>query len=206
MPFKTSIQGGRSRIQNHYNKKIIIMENKLLSIEELFDHPNNNAVCKVKPSARVSALLMIAGILFIVFNGQVTKAPASMLPVLFILTGIFFLAWGIIYTFFRKTKYKSTQDQKNISFSEMRFDIKERERLLRILSAGDLRELEHLKPAVMDTLKLRIASTSDGSFCYTQALAYVPYEFVCLNEARSHSQKEANILLDIQKKHHSIGK
>jgi hypothetical protein len=182
------------------------MENKLLSIEEIFDHSDNNLVHKAKPSVLVSALLIIAGILFIAFNGQITKAPASMLPTLFIIIGILFLAWGVIYTFFRKTKYKLIQGQKNISFSEILFDIKEREHLLRIINEGDLLELEKLKPAVIDTLKLRIASTSDGSFCYTQVLTYVPYEFVNLNEAHPHSQEEANILLDIQKKRQSIRK
>ncbi|MDR0395548.1 MAG: DUF308 domain-containing protein [Tannerella sp.] len=182
------------------------MENKLLSIEEVFDHSDNNLVYKTKPSVLLSALLIIAGILFIVFNGQITKSPESMLPTLFIIIGILFLAWGIIYTFFSKTKYKLTQGQQNISFSEILFDIKERERLLRIIDEGNLQELEKLKPAVIDTLKLRIASTPDGSFCYTQAVTYVPYEFVIINEAHQHTQEEANILLNMQKKQNSAKK
>jgi hypothetical protein len=176
------------------------MENNILSIEEVFDYSNNNLVYKSKPSVLLSILLIIAGILFIVFNGQVTKSPESIIPALFIIIGILLLVWGIIYTFFSKTKYKLTQNKKNISFSEMLFDIKEREQLIRIINEGKLRELEKLKPTVIDTLKLRIASTSDGSFCYTQIITYVPYEFVNLNEAHQHSQEEANIILNMQKK------
>jgi hypothetical protein len=179
------------------------MENNLLSIEEVFDHSGNNLVYKTKPSVLLSALLIIAGILFIALNGQITKSPESILPALFITMGILILVWGTIYTFFSKTKYKLTQNQKNISFSEIFFDIKERERLLGIMNRGDVRELEKLNPAVIDTLKLRIASTSDGNFCYTQVVTYVPYEFVNLNEAHSHSQEEANILLNMQRKRNS---
>jgi hypothetical protein len=175
------------------------MENNIISIEEAFDRMEGRTVRKSKPSVALSVLLIAAGILLTVLNGQVAKSPGSVIPTLFILCGIIFLACGVSYAFFRKTKYKFTGDGKNISFSEMLFDIRERERLVRILDEGNMQELGKLKPATVDTLKLRIAATPDGSFCYTQVMTYVPYEFVNVNEARKHSREEAGLILNLQK-------
>lgn len=175
------------------------MENNI-SIEDIFDNKEKDVVYKSKPSVMLSVILIVTGILFIATNGLVTTSPGSMIPMLFISIGIIFLAWGITYAFFSKTKYKLTRDKKSIAFSEIFYDVKERDKLIRIIDKGDIRELEKLKTATIDTLKLRIAATSDGNFCYTQVATYVPYEFVNINEAHKHSPEEAGIILNIQKK------
>lgn len=174
------------------------MENKI-SIEQVLDNNENNLVYKSKPSVLVSILLIVAGILLIAINKIVATSPGSMLPSLFIVAGIILLIWGIIYIFFTKSKYKLTQNKKVIKFSEVLFDIKERDRLINSINEGNMQELEKLKTARIDTLKLRIAATEDGSFCYTQVATYVPYEFININDVHKHSLEEAKGILNLLK-------
>jgi hypothetical protein len=53
-----------------------------------------------------------------------------------------------------------------------------------------------LNPGI-DALKLRVASTATGSFCYSQVVAYVPYEFINASKARKHTPEEAQIVLSL---------
>ena len=87
-----------------------------------------------------------------------------------------------------------------ISIFEIFFDLKERERLINLMNEGNVKELEKLKPSAIDSLKLRIASTRDRSFCCSQVVAYVPYEYVNCTEVREHSPEETEILLRLNKK------
>ncbi len=174
------------------------MENKT-SIEQVLDNMDNNIVYKSRPTIALSVVLILLGILLIAINGKLVDSPNSIISPLLIVIGIILLAWGIVSIFFRKTKYKLAQNKQNISFSELLFDIKERDRLIRILNEGNVNELKKLKSSVSDALKLRVAATRDGNFCYTQVVTYIPFEFINANEAREHSAEEAKIILEIIK-------
>ncbi|MDR1380229.1 MAG: hypothetical protein LBJ47_01990 [Tannerella sp.] len=175
------------------------MEKNNLSIEQIFDSANNSEVYKSKPSIILSILLFVAGIALIAVNGNISETN-GMIPTVFILGGISLLIWGIIYAFFKKTGYKLSHTRESIIFQELCFDAKERDKLLGIVNGGNISELENLKPAGIDALKLRVAASQDGSFCYSQVVAYVPYEFVNANEARKHSPEEAQAILNMLKK------
>lgn len=176
------------------------MENKnKASIEQVLDNMDNNVVYKAKPSIVLSIVLIILGILFIVLNGKVTDAANSIISPLFITIGIVLLAWGVASIFFRKTKYKLAKNKQTVSFSELLFDVKERDKLIRVLNEGNVRELSKMKTSVNDALKLRVASTPDGSLCYTQVVTYIPFEFVNASEAHKHSQEEAKVILEMLK-------
>ena len=144
------------------------MENNL-SIEQIFNSPDNNEIYKSKPSVALAFLLVAAGIALIAVNSIIHT-----LSTVFILAGIGLLM-GAVYVFFKKTGYKLSRNNERITFREIYFDVKERDRLINILNGGIINELEKLKPANIDALKLRIAATRDGSFCYSQVVSYVPY-------------------------------
>jgi hypothetical protein len=174
------------------------MENNL-SIEQIFDSTDNSEVYKSKPSIVLSILLIASGMALLAVNGM---APASdeTTSTLLILAGISLLIWGIIYAFFKKTGYKLSRTKENIVFQELYFDTRERDRLISIISSRNIGELEKLKQAGVDALKLRVAATPDGSLCYSQVVSYVPYEFVTANEAFRHSPEESQIIMRMLKK------
>jgi hypothetical protein len=170
-----------------------------LSLEQVFDRQDDNEIYKSKPSVVVTTLLFTAGVIFVALNG-IIPAFGETLSTLFVLTGAGLLIWGVVYAFFKKTSYKLIRNNERVTFREIYFDVKERDRLIHILSDGNVNELEKLKPATIDALKLRVAATPDGNFCYTQVISYVPYEFTNANEARKHSPEEARIILDMLNK------
>jgi hypothetical protein len=174
------------------------MENNK-SIEQVLDSMENSEIYKSKPSTVSSILIFAAGIVLIAVNG-IIPGMNSMIPTLFILAGAGFLIWGIVYAFFRKTGYRLIRTKENITVRELYFDAKERNRLLGIINSGNVQDLEMLKKADIDALKLRVAATQDGNFCYSQVVAYVPYEFVNANEPYRHSPEEAQMLLTMLKK------
>ncbi|MDR1116109.1 MAG: hypothetical protein LBL33_08210 [Tannerella sp.] len=174
------------------------MENNL-SIEHIFNSKENNEVHKSKPSVVLSILLIASGIVLVAVNGVIPASDGT-ISTLFILAGISLLIWGIIYAFFKKISYKLSRNKEKITFQEIYFDVKERDKLISIISNGNVNELEKLKKAGIDALKLRVATIPDGSFCYSQVVSYVPYEFINANEARKHTLEEAQILLNMLKK------
>jgi hypothetical protein len=174
------------------------MENSL-SIEQIFDSIDNDEVYKSRPSIVLSILLIASGILLIAVNG-IVSTTGDTASILIILAGVGLLIWGITYAFFKKTSYKLSRTKENIIFQELYFDAKERDRLIGIINSGSIGELEKLKPAGIDALKLRVAATQDGSICYSQVVSYVPYEFVNANEAYRHSSEESQIIMNLLKK------
>ncbi len=166
------------------------------SIEQILDHMDPNTVYKTKSSIMLSIIAIVLGVACVVFNGKMPGASeGGLLSPLSIVVGILLLAWGIVSIFVRKTRYKYAPNKQTISFHELLFDVKERDRLIRIVDEGNIAELKKLKPAVSDALKLRIASTPDGTLCYSQVVAYIPFEFVNASEARKYSPSEARELL-----------
>jgi hypothetical protein len=174
------------------------MENKS-SIEQIFDSKDNTLVYKTKPSIVFSVVLIVLGILFVAFNNKLSDSPGSIIPPLFTVIGLGLLGWGIVSIFIRKTKYKLVQNKKEIFFYDIFFDIKERDRLINIMKDRNIPELKSLKTSGIDSLKLRVAATSDSSFCRSQVLNYVPYEYINMNEVCQHTPEEAKIILEIRK-------
>lgn len=191
-------------LASRYQHNKTIMETNNIetkpTIEQVLDNLDHNTVYKTKPSIVLSLVLIVLGIAFIMLNGQMPgAAEGGLLSPLAIVVGILLLAWGIVAIFIRKTKYVYAPAKQAITFHELFFDLKERDRLVRIMNEGNVDELKKLKPAVNDALKLRVASTPDGSLCYSQVVAYIPFEFVNANDAKKHTPEEARKLLDMAK-------
>ena len=170
------------------------------SIEETFDNMSNDVIFKSKPSIVLGIILMVSGVLCILLNSIVANATLPTASPMLIALGCFLLIAGLYYAFFNKAKYKCSQTKQTVFFQELLFDTKDRERLLSIIADKNVQELEKLKQVAIDSLKLRIAATSDGSVCYSQAVTYVPYEFININAVCKHSQEEANTILNLLKK------
>lgn len=185
------------------NNKTIMETNNIEtkpSIEQVLDNLDHNTVYKTKPSIVLSLVLIVLGIAAIMLNGQMPGASeGGLLSPLAIVVGILLLTWGIVAIFIRKTKYIYAPGKQPIVFHELLFDLKERDRLVRLMNEGNVDELKKLKSSANDALKLRVASTPDGSLCYSQVVAYIPFEFVNANEARKHSPEEARTLLEMVK-------
>lgn len=170
------------------------MENRE-SIEQIFDKTEN--IYKAKKSIFLSIIFIIAGVALLIISPKLSET--GILSPLSMVAGIVFLAWGVITIFFRKTYYISAHNKQKVSFSEILFDVKERERLIRLVNENNFSELKHLERSVNDALKLRVATTPDGNVCCTQVITYVPFEFVTANDVRSHSVEEARIIREIQR-------
>ncbi len=178
---------------------LIIMEKKE-SIEQILDQMDQHTIRKSKTSPVLSAVLIVIGIAFIMLNGKMPGASeGGILSPLSIVVGVLLLVWGVVSIFTRKMRYVFVPGKQAIVFRELFFDIKERDRLVRVMAEGKIDEVQKLKPAVNDALKLRIASTSDGNFCYSQIVAYIPFEFVNVNEALRHTPEETLKLLALAK-------
>ncbi len=174
------------------------MESKS-SIEQVLENKDKTLVYKTKPSLVFSIVLIVLGVLFVAFNNKFSDSPGSIIPPLFTVIGLGLLGWGIVSIFVRKTRYKLVQNKKDIFFYDIFFDIKERDRLINIIRDRNITDLKNLKTSGIDSLKLRVAATSDGSFCYSQVLNYVPYEYINMNDACHHTPEEAKIILEIRK-------
>lgn len=178
-------------------KSNIIMETNI-SIEQLFDSENSSIV-KTKSSMALSILLIVLGIISFVISSQTTEMVNSIIPPLFIIMGIIFTAWGVLSLLFRKTLYKSADSKEKIKFDELLFDVKERDRLVRITTNGNMEELKNLKSATGDALKLRVAMAPSGDVCYTQVVTYVPFEFVNATEPYKKSKSDAQVINNLLK-------
>lgn len=171
---------------------------KSASIEQILDNTNNSIIIKSKKSIVPGLVMSALGICTLIINSQIDTDPGSILPPLFLVTGITLFIWGIVSLFHRKPVYKSASDGKRISFYEIAFDRQEQKELLRLLAARDIKAVSRLKRSDSGGLKLRIAATPEGSICYTQAIAYIPHEYRNISEVYKHTPEEAKIIMALK--------
>lgn len=165
------------------------------SIEQILDKSGN--IKKAKKSIVLSVILIVAGIASIYASQAVTES--GILSPLCMVAGIIFLGWGIVSIFFRKTYYISTENKQKVSFYDILFDIKERDRLIRLVDEDNIKEVKKLKPAAQDALRLRVGMTPDGNVCFSQVITYIPFEFVNANDVHSHTADDAKTIKEIIK-------
>ncbi|MDR1724176.1 MAG: hypothetical protein LBR84_09615 [Tannerella sp.] len=170
---------------------------KIESIEQMLEEKEKESVLKSKPSKALIIMFIIVGLVLIVFDWEDPDKSNGTLSALMIVLGVGLLIYGIVYAFFKKTRYSLVGNKAKIDFYEILFDIKERDKLLHIMQSGNIQDIISLRRANIDSLKLRVAATRDGSFCYSQIIAYAPYEFTSLNSPQKHSAEEAKIILGL---------
>lgn len=175
------------------------MEN-YTSIEQVLDKTENNLITKSNKSVFLFLILVISGIAMLIMSTRITAQPNSILPPLFITVGVALIIYGIIYYFTKKKTYKVVQSGKKIFFNEIMFNINDKNELLRILSDRDIKALDKMNKHDVNGLILRVASTKDGSVCYTQLLSYVPHQYVAISDVYKHTPEEAHIILKVMNK------
>jgi len=167
------------------------------SIEQVLLNMDDRIIVKSKESFVKAILLLIAGTAFFVFYFMSTWPSGSFVPSLFFVLAISLFIWGLAAIFLRKEFFKSVANSQRIKMYHFYFDQKECNALLRTMSGGNFAELKKLKRSTHDGLKLQIMRTKDGSFCYSQVIAYIPKNYEMMNPAQPHTLNEVEVLFDI---------
>lgn len=166
------------------------MENKE-SIEQALDKMNINIIRKQKVSPLQSLLIFTLGIVFLLLSSFIEFDSQSIFPPMLILLSFALTLWGLLGFIFRKKVYINSMNNQKLVVSETLFDVKERDKLVRIMATKNYGELKNLMISTHDGLKLRYFTTKDGMLCFSQVIAYVPYEFVRITDVQTHSGDDA---------------
>jgi len=172
----------------------IKMENKE-SIEQALDKMNINIIKKQKVSPLQSVSIFTSGIVLLIVNSMMNFDSQSIFPPMLILLSFALTLWGLLSFIFRKKIYVNNMDNQKLVAKEALFDVKEREKLVRIMATQNYPELKNLIISNHDGLKLRYFATKDASLCFSQVIAYVPYEFVRITDVQTHAGDDAQNLI-----------
>lgn len=170
------------------------MEN-IESIEQVLDKMDVATIKKQIKSPVESILIIIAGFAFFQINYFFNFDSGSVFPPMFLILAFGLFIWGILSLLFRKKYYFNSQTKQKLKTLEVLVDAKERDKLVEIMNSRNYNELKNLKISNQDSLKLRYMTTKDGSLCFSQVIAYVPYEFVRITTVQMHTDEGAKEFL-----------
>jgi hypothetical protein len=166
------------------------------SIVHALESIDNSIVYKTKSSIVLPSLLIIIGLVFFIIYSSFEWNVSDILPQFLFVIGAVSFTIGVLKFFFRKSSFISGSNHQRLKKYEVSFDTSERDRLIRIIESGNLKELQYLKSSIGNSLKLAVMLTNDGHLCFSQVIAYIPYEYVDLTPVRQHSEADAQFLLD----------
>jgi len=169
------------------------------SIEQVLLNMDERIVVKSKESIVKAILLFVAGTVFLVLYFMSIWSSGSFVPSLLFVMAITLLIWGLAAVFLRKDFFVSVANGQKLKSYQFYFEQKECNSLLRMMQGGNFANLKDLKRSTHDGLKLLIMRTKDGSFCYSQVIAYIPKNFETMNPAQPHTLKEVETLFKILK-------
>lgn len=172
---------------------------KIATIEQVLDQTEH--IVKYKKTILSGIVLLVLGISCLVISSKLDISSNGVLYPLLLIGGVMLTVWGAVAILKRKTRYKLEPGGAKISFSELYFDVNEKQELLRIMEQRDLEALEKLSIDASNGVQLRIAASADETFCYTQLKAFIPYEYIEINEVCKHTPEEAKIILHLKSKH-----
>lgn len=169
---------------------------KHISIEQFLENNEKNIISRSKNSPLKAILLILSGIIILVLNSQLHFESQSFFisPLLFLVAGCLII-WGILEGVFRKNYFVLTENKQKLKTFEYYFDNKDRDKLISILTSKNFSELKLLKPATHDGLKIKLLKTDDARICFSQVIAYVPYEFVNATPVYELVNNEAQLLI-----------
>lgn len=167
------------------------------SIEQVFETTEKEIINSKQNSVLKGIILLVIGFLIMFINSKltITKGVSIIEPFL-IMVGIVFIIWGALITFIRKTYYVDGETGHKYHFSEVFFDNKDHDKLVRIVESENLQDIVNVKRSTQDGVKLRVASTHDKSVCYVQVLTYIPYEYALTTKAIKLSGANINHVLN----------
>lgn len=166
------------------------MENKE-SIEQILDKMENSNIKKQTVSPITALLILASGVMFFFINYFIEFEPKSIFPPMLILISFGLTLWGILGFIFRKKIYVESNSKQRLQVNELHFDVKERDKLVRIMETKNYEELPLLENSTHDGLKLRYMTTKDATLCFSQVIAYIPYEFVRITTVQQHLADDA---------------
>ncbi|MDD3322594.1 MAG: hypothetical protein PHS59_14240 [Paludibacter sp.] len=177
------------------------MEN-LESIEQVLDKMDISTIKKQVKSPVESILILIAGFAFLQLNFLLKFDSKSVFPPMFFMIAFGLFIWGILSFLFRKKYYFNTQTKQKLKTEEVLIDVKERDKLVRIMNSRNYEELKSLKQSNHDGLKLRYMTSKDGSICFSQVISFVSLEFVNITTVQIHKDDDAKNFLEYIKMNH----
>ena len=184
------------------NNYIIMDKNE--SIEQVLEGLDNNIVYKTRKSPLQAIVLILLGIGVFIANSLMVSKVSSAIPSLLIMLGSIFIISGILVFVFRKMYYVSADNHQKLHNHEVFFEYNDRDKLVRLIETGNLKEIKSFQPIGKDGLKLRVMSTEDKQICLFQLIAYIPYEYVNVTPAKQSTVEEAQILKEIIQHSHKL--
>ncbi len=166
------------------------------SIEQVFETAEKGNINKKQNSVLKGIILLVLGFLIMFINSKLTITQGvSIIEPILIMVGIVFIIWGALITFIRKIYYVDSVTGQKYHFTEVFFDNKDHDKLVRIVESEDLQDIVSVKRSTQDGVKLRVASTHDKSTCYIQVLTFIPYEYALTTRAIKLSGANINHVL-----------
>jgi hypothetical protein len=168
------------------------------TIESVLENMDSSIIYKTKKTIIPALILILVGIITFSLH-SVQEWPAnSIISPLLITTGSIAVLLGIIKIFYRSSYFVSTQTKQRLKALDLKFNISEQNKLVRILESGNLAEMLELLKSISEALNLRVLSTDDGTLCFSQLIAYEHPEFRFITEPKQHTKEEAEILLSLK--------
>ena len=171
------------------------MEN-LESIEQVLDRMDISTIKKQQKSPIESIVILVVGLIFLQLNYFFKFDAKSFFPPMFFMFAFGFFIWGILSLLFRKKYYINSQSKQKLKKVELLVDVKERDKLVRIMTSRNYDELKNLKLSAHDGLKLRYLASKDGSLCFSQVISFVSLEFVNISTVQMHKDEDARSFLN----------
>lgn len=151
---------------------------KNISIEQYLNQPENKEIIAKKKSPVMSILILICGVALFISSALLKEVSSGLVFPLIITLASIISIWGIFAFSFRKKKYYVSNSGQEIKVKEYLFNIKDRDKLVKMVENADFNGIEKIEKSAQDSLKLRIATTADHSYCLAQVVVFIPYEFV----------------------------
>lgn len=171
------------------------MEN-LESIEQVLDKMDISTIKKQRKSPAEPILILIAGFAFLQLNYLFKFDSMSVFPPMFFMIAFSLFIWGLLSLIFRKKYYLVTETKQKLRSGEILIDLKERDKLLKIMNGRHYDDIKTLKRSTHDGLKLRYMTSKDGSICFSQVVSFISLEFVNISTVQMHKGNDAKDFLN----------
>ena len=153
------------------------------SIEQVFDIAYKNEIKKFKNSPLKGIILLLLGIATVILYSSIEFKGGSALPPTLILAMIIFFIWGVLALVSRKSYYKDKSTDLIFTFTEIPYDKKDTDKLMKMIKTGDFSSFQSLRETTDGGIKLRIAHTTDKRLGFVQVLyldniRYIPFSEV----------------------------
>jgi hypothetical protein len=164
------------------------------SIEQVLENLDKSIVFKTKSSILPGIIILATGIVLTFLPNIVSLSTNSIIPSFIFISGIIITILGLFKAFFRKNYFVATSNNQKLKSYDLNFEATEKENLIRMCNNGKISNINTLKRATSNGLRLHFMSTEDLSICFSQVIGYVPFDDVAFSEPIRHTLNEAEYL------------